>query len=247
MSTDSKQTTTEQTKQETTENSDRQYAEERHELLSKHSKKGGKHYIDTTSPSHFRKPSCPYYFGVKSYLHNLYETGFKDPSIYEEDDYRYLLHPNPKRRRCPPIWMKICIWTGVNLLLFGIIGILVGYLVPQKSVIGGKLKDDGSLAKIDHAAVQFNTTLDLFKLIGLILFCVGGVILALALLFPSFLAGQCDEDFNDEAIRVNVGDEKAPLSPVDMAIPSTSKLKNVQPDRSKNQTIRPPSDHKVKD
>ena len=109
-----------------------QYAEEKHDILTKLSEKGKQ--IENTNP---RKKVCPDYFGVKSYLHNFYETAtYKDPKIYEDDDdFRYLLNPNARRRRCPSVWLKICIWLGVNLVFFGAAGILIGYLVPPKIVI----------------------------------------------------------------------------------------------------------------
>ena len=92
-------------------------------------------------------------------------------------------------------------WLGVNLLLFGIIGILVGYLVPQKPIFL-KVDEENSEGYVDRSAMAFNTTLDVCKLIGLILFCVGGMTLAMALLFPSFLTSYCDEDTTDDGFQV---------------------------------------------
>ncbi|KAH3698598.1 neurensin-1-like [Dreissena polymorpha] len=197
-------------------------------------------YHDDPSKSSSRKSSrtstpkkkCPDYFGVKSYLHDFYETTYKDPSIYEdEDDFRFLLHPNPRKRRCPQIWWKIFMWLGVNLLIFGIIGILVGYLVPQKSIFF-KVDEENNEGYVDRSAMAFNTTLDVCKLIGLILFCVGGMTLAMALLFPSFLTSYCDEDPADDNFNVKIDEETAPLSPVEMSIPKSAKVKSVQPLRS---------------
>ncbi|XP_052777544.1 neurensin-1-like [Mya arenaria] len=201
-------------------------AEENHDAASKPASR------KTSRTSTPKKKHCPDYFGVKSYLHDFYEATYKDPSIYEdEDDFRFLLHPNPRRRRCPQIWWKIFMWLGVNLLVFGIIGILVGYLVPQKSIFL-KVDEEHSEGYVDRSAMTFNTTLDVCKLIGLILFCVGGMTLAMALLFPSFLTSYCDEDPGEDNFNVRVEDEEAPLSPVDMSIPKSSKVKSVQPLRS---------------
>ena len=131
-------------------------------------------------------------FGVKSYLHHFYEThSYKDPDMYEEDDtYRYLLHPPMRRRkRCTSIWWKVFVWIGANFLVFGVIGVLVGYLVPQRPVIVGTI---GQNIKImDKQATPFNFNLDVCKLVGLILFCIGGLTLTVALLFPSFLYNYC--------------------------------------------------------
>ncbi|CAG2238970.1 neurensin-1-like [Mytilus galloprovincialis] len=204
-------------------------AEEEHEILSKTST-----VLEEADPEKKKKKSgCPVYFGVKSYLHEFYDpnSSVKDPSIYEEDDdFALLLNPRSRRRRCPPIWLKVCIWSGANLLLFGIVGILVGYTVPRKSMVT-KLSEDQNLGYIDHSAVSFNTTLDLCKLVGLILFCSGGIIFAMSLLFPSFLTSYCDDDVSEDSIRIPIADEKTPLSPIEMSIPSTSKVKSVQPNR----------------
>jgi hypothetical protein len=168
----------------------------------------------------------------------------QDPNLYEDDDDMHLLHPNPRRRRCPPIWWKIFMWVGVNLLLFGVVGILVGYLVPPKTVVVGQDKPR-ELWYIDTSAKTYNVTLDMCKLIGLVLFCVGGVTLAMSLLFPSFLTHYCDDDpGDDDNLKVPLrgpedleegggggggGMSKPPLSPVEMTIPASSKVKSVQP------------------
>lgn len=188
------------------------------------------------------------YFGVKSYLHQFYDThtSYKDPSVYEDDDDAYLLHPNPRRRRCPPIWWKIFMWVGVNLLLFGVVGILVGYLVPPKTEIVGENKPAGEWY-IDTSAKSYNTTLDMCKLIGLVLICIGGITLAMSLLFPSFFSHYCEDDADDVLkvpLRPGGGDDieaggKAPLSPIEMTIPATSKVKGVQPARKLPESSTP--------
>ncbi|KAL8590455.1 hypothetical protein ACOMHN_011668 [Nucella lapillus] len=187
-----------------------------------------------------RRLSCPVYFGVRSYLHQFYDrdASYKDPAVYEDDDDLYPPHlrGSSSHRRCPPIWWKIFMWVGVNLLLFGVVGILVGYLVPPKAVIVGEDKAAGEWY-IDPSARKFNMTLDAFKLIGLGLFCIGGITLALSLLFPSFLHYCHDEDddhVDDESkvpLRGPEGDRRqgAPLSPLERSIPATSKVRSVQP------------------
>lgn len=228
---------------EVTTNTGTDNAEEKHELLHKGSgiKKSSQQY--TESGSQKRKHVCPDYFGVKSYLHEFYDNHvYKDPQIYEEDDdIRLLLNPHARRRRrCPPIWLKVCIWCGVNLLLFGMVGIIVGYFVHQKPIIK-KLEHGDNVAVIDRSAISYNAILDLCKLIGLILFCIGGVMLASALLLPSILVSRCScEDDSDDAIRVSVGEDQAPKSPIEMTIPATSKVKNVQPSTGKVTFQQPP-------
>lgn len=209
----------------------RQASMERHSLDEQESRRTRKYE---------KRRSCPDYFGVKSYLHNFYDTAFfKDPSIYEEeDDYRYLLNPARRRRRCRPVWWKVSTWIGVNLMIFGVVGILVGYLVPRKPII---IETDSTnqILLVDKQANPHNTMLDMCKIIGLVLFCLGGTTLALALLFPSFLHQYCSEERYDDGIRVRYGEDSKPppLSPIEMTIPASSKVSSVQPERNGTESL----------
>ena len=178
-------------------------------------------------------------FGVKSYLHNFYDNRvYKDPNVYEEedDDLRYLLHPHPRRNRCTSIWWKIFVWIGVNFLIFGIIGVLVGYLVPEREIILGSVSDNEDI--FDKSALSYNFNLNVCKLVGLILFCIGGLTLTVALLFPSFLYQYIDESRRDGSFKVKVrGETDVPSSPLEKNIPISGMVTNVQPERKANESI----------
>lgn len=179
-------------------------------------------------------------FGVKSYLHNFYDSRFyKDPNVYEDDDdYRYLLHPYPRKRRCTSIWWKIFVWIGANFLIFGIIGVLVGYLVPEREVFVAAMDN---MDVIDKDAVSYNSNLYVFKLVGLILFCIGGLTLTVALLFPSFLYQYFDDEKREKSFKVKAsgGDEvnHPPGSPLEKNIPVSGVVTNVQPERKGTEAI----------
>ena len=180
-----------------------------------------------------KKKACPDYFGVRSYLHNFYEYhGKKDPIVYEEDDWEYLLRAGGRNPRCRSIWWKVFVWIGANFLFFGIIGVLVGYLVPKRSVIMGTIADNIEI--IDRQAIAFNFNLDVCKLVGLVLFCVGGLTLTVALLFPSFLYNYCDEErrhHGDGLLHVHNQETASLISPLEMTVPATSHITEVQPER----------------
>jgi len=174
-------------------------------------------------------------FGVRSYLHNFYEGHTnKDPSVYEDDDDAEYLLGGPRRRRCTSVWWKVFVWIGANFLLFGVIGVLVGYLVPQKPIFIGKLTDHVYLE--DRSALAYNFHLDVCKLVGLILFCIGGLTLAVALLFPSFLYQYCEDDRKDVSFKVNMSD-KPVRSPLEMQIPTSTLISGVQPMRKQKEAI----------
>lgn len=177
-----------------------------------------------------KKSGCPDYFGVRSYLHNFYEYhGSKDPTLYEEDDLEYLLRGGGRSRRCRSIWWKIFVWIGANFLFFGIIGVLVGYLVPKRTIIIGTVADNIEI--IDRQAIAFNFNLDVCKLVGLVLFCIGGVTLTVALLFPSFLSNYCEEERREGLLHVQYQESAALISPLEMTVPATSHITEVQPER----------------
>jgi len=184
---------------------------------------------------------CADYFGVKSYLHNFYETHvYKDPDIYEDDARRYLLAANGSRRhRCAAaaVWWKVFVWIGANFLVFGVVGVLVGYLVPQRPVFIGAIADNVEV--IDRGAVSFNFNLDVCKLVGLVLFCVGGLTLTVALIFPSFLDHYCGEDERrlDGSFKVCIDNDTPPTCPMELSVPATGKISSVQPERKPEESM----------
>jgi len=190
-----------------------------------------------------KKSGCPTFYGVRSYLHNFYEeqdVGAKDPSLFEShDEYALLLRPRPERRTlCRPLIWKICVWIGVNLLVFGIVGIFVSYLVPQKVVY----KEYAQHIVLNRVAQRHNANLELVKLVGLMLFCVGGAITVVALLVPTLMWRHC-QDYTDEGLRVRIAREpKASDSGAQISIAPggqliSTKMNSVQPDRRQEESL----------
>lgn len=185
---------------------------------------------DTTDPA--QHSICPN-FGVRSYIHHFYESmAVRNPHLYEElsrdEEFQYLI--KPRHRRCSSVWWKIGLWSGFNLLIFGLIAILVGYLVPDRPVVMGHVNDYEMINKNNLA---FNTNLDTCKLVGLIVFCIGGCMVGISLLFPSFLHQWCEDDIAaSEPFKISAQDlEKVPLSPTEKKVPATPEMKNIQPQR----------------
>nr|CAD7392184.1 unnamed protein product [Timema cristinae] len=110
---------------------------------------------------------CQLYFGVKSYLHQFYDSNpAKRTQLYGEfveDDFEYLVDPNKVRRShcCKGFWFRAGVWGGVNLLLVGIIALLVGYLTPQRDMVVGY---QDNLEILDRWAIAFNRRLELCRL-----------------------------------------------------------------------------------
>ncbi|XP_078614268.1 neurensin-1-like [Branchiostoma floridae x Branchiostoma japonicum] len=203
---------------------------------------------DTDGPSSSSSYSCPPQFGVRSYLHRFYEDcagyGGPDPSNphdnpYISDDFRYLINPKPKRSTY--IFCKLAMVCGLSLLAFGVVAILIGYLIPQRPELVGYL---GGVPVVDSSASDLNDKLDACKLTGLILLCLGGVTVAISLLVPSFLLGYMQkemllqEDFKDriagDPLLVGPGGygtvgTTPPVSGSGSGIPVTEQVKSVQP------------------
>jgi len=216
--------------------SDEHPAEENHNINN--NRKNSKDSGNKTK----RKRSCPVYFGVKSYLHQFYDDHqFKDPSLYEDDDHQFLLQPHRRHRRCAPVWWKIFLWVGVALLVFGVTGIVIGYLVPPKQTLI-RAADNKNQAYVNESAEEYNATLEQCQLVGLILFCVGGATLAMALLFPLFLTHYCDEDTKDDpGIKVPLHDDTTDqVNPLQKVIPASSHVKSVQPEKKSQQQMLTP-------
>ncbi|XP_054153092.1 neurensin-1-like [Oppia nitens] len=192
----------------------------------------------SNSESPIRPESCPAFFGVKSYLHHFYEQmAVKNPQLYEEyEEYKYLIEPKEKRRALC-LWRSI-FWIGFILLVFGALVLMAGYLMPRMNI---DIRYQEEMRIIDRAAYMFNQNLDLCKIIGLSVFCVGGVLLSSSLLLPGLVGLSCLDDSDDDdstpfKLRIadidEFGDEIVDENKD--KIPATEQLKSVQPRREDN-------------
>ncbi|RNA41939.1 neurensin-1 [Brachionus plicatilis] len=126
-------------------------------------------------------------FGVKSYLHEFY-----DQSSIRSADYA------PKRARDKKMrimWMfvfgmgMVALLTGTSLLAFG-------FLSQQKKVIVDKFEDKTEI--IDKYAIEYNQYIESCRAFGLFLFIIGGIVVSISLILPSFVCyRQCLQPQDD--------------------------------------------------
>lgn len=110
-------------------------------------------------------------------------------------------------------------------MICGTILLIVGFTFPKMKIDIGYQEE---MRIIDKSAFKFNEHLDQVKVIGLILFAAGGILVASALLLPSLL--QTNEEDNQDEIspfKLRI-DEESDLGNENM-IPVIEELKSVQP------------------
>ncbi|XP_061851461.1 neurensin-1 [Colius striatus] len=171
----------------------------------------------------------PQRYGVRSYLHQFYEDC--TASIWEyEDDFQIQRSPS----RWSSTFWKVGLISGTAFMLIGVAVLVVGFLVPPKIEALGR--DD--FVVVDARAVQFNGSLDVCRLAGAILFCLGGSTVAACLLMSAFAKSYSKEEkYLQQRFKERIADIKAHASPVTKApapgeakIPVTlSRVHNVQP------------------
>ena len=116
----------------------------------------------------------------------------------------------------------------------GLIVLLVGYATPTKIEAFG----EDELLFVDSHAVLFNRALDVCKLTGAVLFCVGGSLMAVGLLLSAFSKSYSKEElYLQQKFKERLVDIQNTVHPVTRAptpgeskIPVTlSKVQSVQP------------------
>ncbi|XP_069740453.1 neurensin-1-like [Narcine bancroftii] len=116
-------------------------------------------------------------YGVRSYLHLFYEdcTG----SVLEDEDEEAV---GLRMQRSPRNWRsalwKVGLSAGTILFLIGMATVTTGYLVPRK--MEGIGEDD--FLVVDKRAIEYNEALEISKLVGAVLFSVGGTAIAACVL-----------------------------------------------------------------
>ncbi|XP_063155039.1 neurensin-1 [Candoia aspera] len=168
-------------------------------------------------------------YGVRSYLHQFYEDC--TASIWEyDDDFQIQRSPN----KWSSAFWKVGLISGTMFMLTGIIVLLVGFLVPPRIEALG----EEDFVVVDTHAVQFNRALDVCKLAGAILFCIGGTTMAACLLMSAFAKSYSKEEkYLQQKFKERIADIKVQTHPVtktpapgESKIPVTlSKVQNIQP------------------
>ncbi|XP_006134051.1 neurensin-1 [Pelodiscus sinensis] len=168
-------------------------------------------------------------YGVRSYLHQFYEDC--TASIWEhEDDFQIQRSPS----RWSSAFWKVGLISGVVFMLIGLTVLVVGFLVPPKI----EALEEEDFVVVDNHAIQYNGALDICKLAGAILFCIGGTTMAACLLMSAFAKSYSKEEkYLQQKFKERIADIKAHAHPVTKApapgeskIPVTlSKVHNVQP------------------
>ena len=88
-----------------------------------------------------------------------------------------------KNKRLRLIW-KLSFWVGLIIILLGSSMLLFGYSIEEKSIFVGSINN---IEIVDKDAIRFNEYLEAFKIIGLFAFTIGGIIVAVSLVMPSFV------------------------------------------------------------
>lgn len=123
---------------------------------------------------------------------------------------------------------------GTVFVILGLTVLAVGFLVPPKIEAFG----EANFVMVDTHAVQFNGALDMCKLAGAMLFCIGGTSMAGCLLMSVFAKSYSKEEkFLQQKFKERIADIKAHTQPITRApgpgetkIPVTlSRVQNVQP------------------
>jgi len=115
-------------------------------------------------------------FGIRSYLHQFYDLNSPD----ENDPWISASH-----RRAIRCWRVILI-LGACALILGAVGIIVGYLWPQaqQSIkVSGAIDGYLIVEKPEESAYDW---VRILKIVALAMFAAGGMMIAIALLVPTF-------------------------------------------------------------
>ncbi|KAJ8013356.1 hypothetical protein DPEC_G00052410 [Dallia pectoralis] len=164
-------------------------------------------------------------YGVRSYLHQFYEEC--TASIWERDeDFQIQRSPS----RWSSVLWKVCLALGALILVTGLVVLATGYATTPKMEAFG----EDELLFVDSHAVRFNQALDACKLTGAVLFCVGGILLAVGLLLSAFAKSYSKEELY---LQKKFKERLAGIHPITRAptpgerkIPVTlSKVQSVQP------------------
>ena len=134
----------------------------------------------------------------------------------------------------------VCVVVG-SCLLIGIVTIIAGFLTPARPIVVGPQVDGGDGRRPNDDAGAFDFKLEICRMVGLTMFCAGGLILAVSLMVPTFFYPRCssaagaDDNYTQPVIVAGDGDgsdtegDRAGPLPMKSAVPATEMVTGVQP------------------
>ena len=123
--------------------------------------------------------------------------------------------------------------------MIGIVTIAASFLTPPRQIVVSA-DAEGRPAGSEDAAAAFDFKLEICRMLGLTMFCAGGLILAVSLMVPTFFYRSCSstaaDDISSHPVIIDAEDydsdgdagQAGPL-PVKSAVPVTETLTGVQP------------------
>lgn len=174
-------------------------------------------------------------FGIRYLHHHMFEDGGSE-----------------SKQPCPSVECKcgtsmaavysgktlVALTLSVLILLIGVTFMLVGYIIPRRSVVYIE-RGDGTRKPLDSTATTFNTMLDDFTLVGTILISIGALLFCVVLLVPICRASNRKGEYRkapteETPVRKEMSSESLSSQPSDLdrrtssgAASSTSSLQKI--------------------
>ncbi|BFZ16404.1 hypothetical protein BsWGS_19443 [Bradybaena similaris] len=108
-----------------------------------------------------------------------------DCLVFDDSDKQSLLQQiHYTHQRCVSRRWKLLTWAGLILIVMGILSVVVSYLIPSAEWItaSGDLDQD---VQIYNRMQECSVITYMCKIIGFLIFCIGGILLTMSLLFSS--------------------------------------------------------------
>ncbi|XP_008470238.1 neurensin-1-like [Diaphorina citri] len=126
-------------------------------------------------------------FGIKSYIHHFYDK--KSINNRREHTHNILLEPSAepetyliergKRRYSSSSYFRTFIVLGMIFLCIGLSLLVIGHFHTYRNPI---VDIRSNIEIIDRRSIAYNASLEMYRLVGLAVFCAGGIVIMLTLL-----------------------------------------------------------------
>uniref|UniRef100_A0A8D9A537 Neurensin-1 n=1 Tax=Cacopsylla melanoneura TaxID=428564 RepID=A0A8D9A537_9HEMI len=164
---------------------------------SPHGEKFGFHDADGNDLSPTSGCGVMSLFGIKSYLHQFYDK--RSIQTCREHSHNILAEPSQEpetyliergKRRYSNHYFRAFIILGMLLLSIGLSLLVIGHFHSYQNPI---IDVRSNIEIIDRRSLAYNYSLEMYRLIGLAVFCAGGIVIMLTLLVDIYRSEMGDK------------------------------------------------------